>query len=146
MTTKKYELYVIVLYIILILAAVLLGLSCSNAQAEGYALGYEEGYIEGLSELRTEYEDDYIVGYRDGITRAQSAIEVYLMDDILHISFEIEDDYGISPEAAINAITNYVDIPGEVTEAEFNAAVWAIRRYYFALEDIIYDVDNYWID
>ena len=80
MTTKKYVLYVIIPYIILILAAVLIGTSYRNTRAEGYEMGYEAG-LAAAEEIYVDCDHDYIDddsynrGYADGVADVKYDVE-----------------------------------------------------------------------
>lgn len=140
---KKHEVLFAVIFVALI---VLTSCVSDSYEKDTYESGYDAGYSDAMREYEDKYSDGYHDGYYDGIAKAQLYIESRLEDDIYHLSYEIEEEYGISPYDAIHAIANYVDIPGEVTESEFTAAVWAIHRYYFDLWDIVGGVKDYWID
>lgn len=131
-------LIVVSFFLVLSLAAVIIGKS--------YAAKYQEGYEAGRLSVQAAEVGTYSDGYRDGISRAQHAIEDLLMDDAYHLSCEIEETYGISPDMAIATISNYLDLPGEITESELFAASLAIHRYYTDLQDILQRVDEYSID
>lgn len=83
--------------------------------------------------------------YREGISEAQEYIANRVSDDFWSLEYDLEDRYGISPEDAIHLLTNYVD--GEyVSETDLNQAIWVISKYYSHSYEIIYEIDDYWID
>lgn len=83
--------------------------------------------------------------YREGILKAQEQIASLVEIELWDLEFDIDDDWGISPEEAIQILTNYAD--GEpISEAELNKAIWAIRKYYYGVNEIVNGIDDYWID
>ena len=70
MTQKKYTFYVIVSYILLLLAVVLLSKSYGNAKSESY----ERGYKAGMAAADSSY-DDYEHGYADAMADVEYEIE-----------------------------------------------------------------------
>ncbi len=90
---------------------------------DGYDVGYEEGYWEG---------------YWEGVSNAQERLE----DVIWNLSWETKNEHGISPETALQILTNYAD--GEpITEQELQRAIWAIKHYYWSSYDAVNDSDSY---
>ena len=43
-------------------------------------------------------------------------------------------------------LSNYADVPDEVTEEELNKAIWAIYSYYYESREIMNAIEDYWID
>lgn len=111
-----------------------------------YEDGHAAGYASGYSDAECVHEDDYIVGYVEGINRAQNSIEVYLEDDMLHLYFSIASEYGIYPDDAIGILEEYLDDPDSISETELHNAIYAICRCYLGMYEIIHCVDDYWID
>ena len=111
-----------------------------------YEDGHAAGYASGYSDAECVHEDDYIEGYVEGINRAQNYIKSHLEDDMNHISFEIKKEYGIDPEDALSILTNYIDDPEAISEQDLHNAIYAIRRCYLGMYEIIHCVDDYWID
>ena len=116
--------------------------SLSACSEETYDDGFEDGYDMGYSDAQFKYEDDYF----EGISRAQNAIEVYLEDDMYHISHDIKDEYGIYPEEAIGILEEFLDDPNAVSERDLHNAIYAIRRYYYDSHETVNGIDDYWID
>ena len=100
-----------------------------------YQRGYEDGYDEG-----------YYVGYYDGAIDAQRGIFNQVEDDLWSIASDIEDKYGLHPEDAVMVLSNYADVPDEVTEEELHQAIWAIYRYYHQSQDVINGIEDYCIE
>ena len=96
------------------------------------------------------YESGYEAGYKDGYSeamqKAPGRIESRVDDDIWDLCREIKNKYGIYPEEAAMILSNYADVPDEVTEEELNKAIWAIYRYYFKSCEIMNEIEDYWID
>lgn len=122
------------------LAFVVCLVSCGNIRT--YDDGFEDGYDEGYFDASIKYEDDY----SKGISKAQTAIEIYLEDDMYHISSNIKDKYGIYPEVAIGILEEYLDDPDAISEAELHNAIYAIHRYYFDSYEVINNIGDYSID
>lgn len=83
--------------------------------------------------------------YRKGISVAQEHIDSLVEIEMLDLEFDIEDEWGISPDEAIQILTNYAD-GDPVSEAELNKAIWAINQYYYGVNEIVNGIDDYWID
>lgn len=111
--------------------------SCSfrGSYDDGYEDGYDDGYYAGF---------DY--GYYEGIAEAQHDIASYVDDDLSSLGWDIEEEYGLHPEDALQILSNYADVPDEVTEEELNNAIWAIYRYYYKSHEVINGIEDYWID
>ena len=92
------------------------------------------------------YEEGYENGFYDGIAEAQHDIAFYVEDDLSSLGWDIEDEYGIHPEKAVQILSNYADVPDEVDEDELNDAIWAIYRYYHDSQEVINGIEDYWID
>lgn len=118
-----------------------LALLCSLPACElrGYDEGYEEGYNDGRFDGRCD-------GYADGIEEAQSFLAFIIEDDLSMLGWEIEETYGVHPEDALLILSNYADVPDEVTEEELHAAIWAIYRYYYKSHEVIDGIKDYCID
>ena len=83
--------------------------------------------------------------YREGVSEAQEHIAGLVNIEIDDLGFDIRDKYGVYPEEAIRTLENYAD--GEpITDSELNNAIWASSEYYYDSLDIIYGIDDYWID
>ncbi len=102
---------------------------------EGFSVGYDEGCVDGFD-----------TGYMIGVQETQDKIASYLEDDLWDICDNIEDKYGMRPEDAVQILANYADDPDAISEQELNKAIWVIFRYYHDSHEIIYGVDDYWID
>lgn len=96
-----------------------------------YQRGYDAGYEEG---------------YRAAMSKAPEKIDFYVEEDIWDLNHDIEDVYGIHPEEAAMILSNYADVPDEVTEEELSKAIWAIYRYYYGSREVMSGIDDYWID
>lgn len=103
--------------------------SCSNEKT--YDDGFEDGYDMGYSEARIKFEDDYVKGFIEG--------ENTLAGDIDWISIEIRNEYGIDPEEAVYILQNYMYDPDSVSYDEMCDAIYAIRKYYFDVNNLIQD-------
>ena len=91
-----------------------------SAYSDGYSVGYDEGYSEGISD-------------------AQEHLENRIQD----ISWDVKEAHGISPEKALQILTNYAD--GEpITEAQLHQAIWAINEYCWDSYEDINDIDSYY--
>lgn len=90
---------------------------------EEYYIGYEEGYRNAVS---------------DSLDKAQYLVE----DDFLWLEDEIKENRGISAEEAILSLIGHTD-GMELSEAELENAIWAMRDYYHGVTDIIYGIDDY---
>ena len=112
-------------------------LSCSYKGT--YDDGYEEGYEDG------EYMG-YEEGYYAGIAEAQQYIAFVVDDDLWCLGRSIEKECGIHPEEAVQILSNYADVPDEVTEEELYAAIWAIYQYYYDSYEIINSIEDYDVD
>ena len=83
--------------------------------------------------------------YREGVSEAQEQIAGLVNIEIDDLGFDIRDKYGVYPKDAIRTLENYAD--GEpITDSELNNAIWAISEYYYDSLDIVYGIDDYWID
>ena len=125
--------------IVLLIAVMLAMCSLSGCRIEGYNHGYDDGYDDG-------YESGYDIGYEEGVTRAQRYISFVLDDDLDSLAYDIEDTYGIHPEEAVQILSNYADVPDEVTEEELLNAIWAIYRYYHDSIEVVNGIEDYLID
>ena len=123
---KKFAATLTVLFLVLYLSA---------CNIETYEDGYEDGYANGYTE-----------GYYEGIAEALDDISFYVEDDLWSLACDIEDEYGMSPDEAVMILSNYADVPDDVTEEEVNKAIWAIYRYYNKSHEIINSIEDYWID
>ena len=92
------------------------------------------------------YEAGYNAGYSEAMQKAPGRIESRVDDDIWDLCHEIEDKYGIHPEEAAMILSNYADVPAEVTEEELSKALWAIYRYYYGSCEILNGIEDYWIE
>lgn len=112
-------------------------LSCSyrGTYDDGYEDGYSDGHYEGLCD-----------GYEKGIERAKERIASRVEDDIWDMERDIENEHGINPWEAVEVLSNYADVPDEVTEEELHKAIWAIYSYYNKLNEVINGIEDYWID
>lgn len=82
--------------------------------------------------------------FDEGIAYAQDSIANHLDTVLMDFDFEIEDIYGISPEEALRIMENYLD-DEPISEDELANAIWAISAYYFMVQDVPNDVEDYWI-
>ena len=122
--------------LIMVLALFALALcSLSGCRIEGYDTGYDDGYYAG-------YDD----GYAKGIETAQKFLAFVVDDDLSSLAWDIEDEYGLFPEDALQMLSNYADRSNEVSEEELNNAIWAICRYYYKSNEVINGIEDYWID
>lgn len=127
-------------------------LSCSykGTYEDGYADGYSDGYSDGKFDMQSVADDNilagYDTGYFDGITEAQHDIAIRVEDELWSLAWDIEDEYGLLPEDALQILFNYADAPDDADEDEVTEAIWAIRRYYYASNEIINDIEDYLID
>lgn len=120
----------------LTIISIIVALLCFTASCSGRSIYEMERDAE-----REELEERY----REGIADAQEHIDSLVEIEIWDLEFDIEDKYGIFPEDAIRILENYAD--GEpVTRTDLNKAIWAISQYYYDSLDIIYGIDDYWID
>lgn len=99
-----------------------------------------------VSEVDDSYYEGYSDGYYDGVEKAKQYIAFAVEDDLYSIAWDIEDEYGMLPEDALNVLTNYIDAPDEVSEQELTDAIYAIRDYYYTANDIINGIEDYCID
>lgn len=122
-------------------------LSCSyrGTYDDGYADGYSNAESEMQYLMEEEFLDGYDIGYDDGIAEAQHDIAFLVEDDLWSIACDIEAEYGLHPEEAVQILSNYADVPDEVDEAELQAAILAIYHYYYDSNEIINDIEDYWI-
>ena len=113
--------------------------SCSKPadvmKGDSYYRGYDDGYYEGRCE-----------GYSEGIEKAKGYIAIAVDDDLDSLAWDIEDEYGLLPEDALQILSNYADRSGEVSEEELNNAIWAIYRYYYRSHVVTNEIEDYWID
>lgn len=123
--------------IIAIFAVSLCLYSCdySSFYDEGYEDGYQDGHFDG------EY-----YGYYEGIERAKEYIAFVVDEDLSSIAYDIEDQYGLHPEEALQILSNYADVPDEVDIEKVDDAIWAIYCYYNNMQKIINGIEDYWID
>lgn len=106
--------------------------SCGEGTYEdGYKVGYGNGYGEG---------------YYEGIAEAQSSIAFYVEDELIALKRDIEDEYGMHPGEAVEVLTNYADVPDEVTEEDLKKAIWSLYRYYYDSHNVINGIEDYWIE
>jgi flagellar biosynthesis/type III secretory pathway protein FliH len=121
------------LLLIIVVGTLILGLcSCERSiyamereakREAAYNKGYEAGFDEGHSE---------------GISDAKES----LLDVLQEISWDAEDEIGMSPEEAATTLAHYAD--GEpVTEEELKQAIWAINHFYWHSYLAINDIDSY---
>jgi hypothetical protein len=110
-----------------IIFSVCLLISCSSSRT--YDDGFEDGYDIGYSDARFEYEDDFAKGFIEG--------ENSIAGDIDWISVEIRNEYGIDPEEAVYILESYMYDPNSVSYTEMCDSIYAIRKYYFDVYDII---------
>ena len=112
-----------------ILLTVFLLLSCDSSGT--YDDGFEDGYDMGYDEASIKFEDDYAKGFIEG--------ENTIAREIDRLSVEIRNEYGIYPEDAIYILQNYTIDPDSVSYTEMCDAIYAIRKYYFEVNNIIQD-------
>ena len=98
----------------------------------GYEYGYDDGFIEG-----------YDCGYYDALSEAPEYIENRVEDAFFDLMFYVEDLNGMSPDKAINILTNYADVREEATDEEVEAAIWAISNFYNGVYDIRRGISEY---
>lgn len=131
---KKNLALLSVIFIILIVSS-----SCNKSE---YARE-QEAQREAIYEQA--YEAGYEEGYRAAMNEAPEDIESYVDDDIWDLDHDIKNAYGLYAEDAINTLTNYAD--GEpVTNSDLIDAIWAIRKYYWGIYEIVNDIGDYWLD
>ena len=128
------------LFFITIIAVLVFLCSCGKST---YA---REQEAERVSIYESGYEAGYDDGYYEAMKKAPGRIESRVDDDIWDLCYEIEDIYGIHPEEAIMILSNYADVPDEVSEEDLNKAIWAIYRYYYDSGAIMNGIEDYWID
>lgn len=105
---------------------------------EGYDYGYTAGYEWGYDEGRDE-------GYNEAMRDAPEKVKNYVENDVWDLDSDINREWGMYPEDAVQVLTNYLD--GEpITEEQLNNAIWAIHQYYNGMAEIVSDIDDYWID
>lgn len=126
----------ILIYLGLLIFSVI---SVVSSCSEHNEVKHNDPYYEG-------YSDGYDEGYYDGIGITQESIESLIESDLWFLSHDIEDEYGLHPEDALNVLTNYIDVPDEVDELELVNAIYAIRRYYHKSNEVINNIEDYWID
>ena len=127
---KRFIATITVLVLVLILSA---------CNIETYEDGYEEGYSDG-------FFDGKVDGYSEGIEKAQHYISFRVDDDLWSLASDIEDEYGIHPDDAMDVFFRYADGHDDVSEEELSKAIWAIRRYYYKSHEVINEIEDYWID
>ena len=110
-----------------ILLTVCLLLSCGSNGS--YDDGFEDGYDMGYSDAQFEYEDDYAKGFIEGESTIAGGLD--------WISVEIRNEYGIDPEEAVYVLENYMYDPESVSYTEMCDAIYAIRKYYYDVYDLI---------
>lgn len=113
--------------------------SLSGCRIEGYHDGYDKGYDDG-------YEAGCDYGYSKGIADAQRYIAFVVDDDLSSLARDIKKAYGLHPEDALLILSNYADVPDEVTEEELNKAIWALYRYYYDSTEVINSIEDYLIE
>ena len=121
--------------VLLISVQVYLNISSGHKNDTKKSRTYDSGYEEG-------YEN----GYYAAISEAPEKIGCYVEEDIGELCYDIENIYGIDPEEAAMILSNFADVPDEVTEDELNKAIWAIYRYYYDSCKIINEIEDYSID
>lgn len=99
---------------------------------EGWIWGYDEGYMDGLDQ-----------GYSEGINQAKQFLAFVVEDDLSSLERNIKREYGISPFDAITILSNYADVPDEVSEEELHLAILVIDKYYIQANEIISCIDSY---
>ena len=119
---------------ILVLLSVTICL-CSCDYRGIYDEAYEDGHFDGQCD-----------GYYDGIERAKEYIAFVVDDDLSSLARDLEDQYGIHPEEAVQILSNYADVPDEVSEEELHNAIWAIYRYYYRSNEVINGIEDYDIE
>ena len=103
------------------------------------------GINDNSNELAAKKEEAkygvaYDAGYEDGIYEAQEHFKDYVIWDL---SYDIEEEYGLSPEEAITILSHYAD--GEpISKQELYKAINTLRRYYYDLQEAINDIDSYY--
>ena len=127
----------------IVIAVIAIIFSLSSCGKSTYARE-QEAKKEAIYE--SGYEAGYNDGYFDAMLEAPERIECYVDDDIQDLCFEIKHKYGIYPEEAAMILSNYADVPDEVTEEELSKAIWAIYSYYFESYEIMNEIEDYWID
>lgn len=113
--------------------------SLSSCRIEGYDTGYDDGYDDG-------YDIGFDYGYAKGIAEAQQFLAFIVDDDLRCLGRDLEDQYGIHPEEAVQILSNYADVPDEVSEEELHNAIWAIYRYYYRSHEVINGIEYYDIE
>ena len=99
--------------------------------------------MEKEAKREAAYNDGYEAGYDDGYHEGISDAQEHLENRIQDISWDVKEAHGISPEKALQILTNYAD--GEpVTEAQLHQAIWAINEYYWDSYEDINDIDTYY--
>ena len=126
-------------FIAMIAVITLVLFSLSACELEPYEDDYDEGYSDG-------WEAGFDEGYYEGIAKAQHSIAFYVEDDLFYLERDIERKYGIHPEEAVQILSNFADVPDEVTEEEVYAAIWSIYLYYHASQEVINGIEDYSID
>lgn len=121
--------------IIAMIALLMVSCSLSSCFATDYDYGYEDGYDEG-----------YYAGYSEGGEDAQRWIASRVEDDLWSLDWDIEEEYGVNPWEAVEILSNYADVPDEVTEEELHQAIWAIYRYYHKSNEVINGIEDYQLD
>jgi len=109
-------------------------------------------FLGAKFDTRDEYDmerdakaEKLVERFNEGICYAQGKIVNHLESELMDLSFEIEDIYGISPEEALQIMEHYLDNE-PVSEESLANAIWAIRAYYYKSLDIPNEVEKYWID
>ena len=126
--------------VISILASIVLVMCCLyGCRIEDYDAGYADGYTDGR-------DAGYDYAYAKGIEEAQRFLDIVVDEDLFFLCKDIEDQYGLHPEDALLILSNYADVPDEVTEEELTNAIWAIYHYYYKSNEIINGIEDYWID
>ena len=148
----KIGIYVMIApFLIILVGSILYGLLGTvswfkdqrNAAPASYNEDYDIAYNEGLDDgYKSGYED----GYYEGKAEAQHYIASRVEDDLISLDEEIFDKYGVDAWKAIEILSNYADVPDEVTEEDLHQAIWAIYDYYFGSQEISHEIEEYWID
>lgn len=126
-------------FITIIASIALVMCSLSSCRIEGYGTGYDDGYEDGR-------EAGFDYGYTKGIEEAQQFLTFVVDDDLSSVERDIEDKYGIHPYEAVEILTNYADVPDQVSKEELRNAIWAIYRYYYRSNEVINGIEDYDIE
>ncbi len=140
---------------ILILPLMIVGALCidlffdkvyPDQEPKTYDTGYDEGHSAGYNLGHDEgYEEGYRNGHDNAMEEASDKIESYIESDISDLKFDILVGCEMHPEEAVRVLTNYID--GEpIPDVDLNHAIEAIRQYYYGLDKIVSDVDDYLLE